>query len=150
MSFADHKRNPHQLEIDFTLTTPGLFEIENMFNLSLKYDAYLMTKICFAFSPDIVLCPLVLPKDVLHNYIDAMLDRIIPRATWKQETLIETLQHLKTRKTFAEQWPDTYRSEFQKGKARQLKLESIRQQNITIDEIFSSNHQIYQWWTRQD
>lgn len=150
LSFADHKRNPHQLEIDFTLTTPGLFEIENMFNLSLKYDAYLMTKICFAFSPDIVLCPLVLPKDVLHNYIDAMLDRIIPRATWKQETLIETLQHLKTRKTFAEQWPDTYRSEFEKGKARQLKLESIRQQNITIDEIFSSNHQIYQWWTRQD
>jgi hypothetical protein len=150
LSYADHKRNPHQLEIDYTLTTPGLFEIENMFELSLKYDAYIMTKVCFAFSPDIILCPLALPRETLNKFIDDVLARITPRATWKQETLIDCLNHLKTRQTFEEQWPDNFRSGFLKGKSRQESLESIRQQDITLDEIFAQDSQIYKWWTRMD
>jgi len=150
LQFADHKRNPHQLELDFTLTTPGLFEIENMFELSLKYDVYIMAKVCFAFSPDIILCPLALPRKVLDDCVDEILAKITPRATWKQELIIDMLQYLKKRPTFEEQWPDTYRSAFLKGKSRQLSLESIRQQDITLDEIFSRNDQIHAWWTRMD
>jgi hypothetical protein len=58
----------------------------------------------------------------------------------------DVLLQLKTRPTFEEQWPDTYRAGLAKGRARVLKLESIRIQKVTMAEIFSSRPAVLEWW----
>lgn len=148
LSFVNRRRNPRQMQLDFTLTTPGLFEVEKMFDLSLKYDVIIISKVCFAFSPDIILCPMALPRNVLNSFVDDILSRIESKATWKQQGMIDMLKNLKQRPTFEEQWPDTFRSGFLKGKSRQLSIESIREQNVTLNEIFSQHKDIEEWWTQ--
>ena len=149
LSFANHKRNPRQMQLDFTLTTPGLFEVENMFELSLKYDVVIISKVCFAFSPNIVLAPMVLPRHILDRKVDEILAKIEHRAGWRQKGMIDMLKNLKNRPTFQEQWPDQHKVGFMKGRSRQRSLESIRTQSITIDEIMQKDQEIHEWWTQK-
>jgi len=150
LQFANHRKNPRQLQLDFTLTTPGLFEIERMFELSLKYDVIIISKVCFAFSPNIIMCPMALPRKILDRLVDEVLAKIKPRATWKQQGMIDMLENLKARPTFAEQWPDSYKTGLMKGKSRQLSIESIRTQSITLAEILSQDTDVYKWWNAID
>lgn len=138
--------NPRQMQLDFTLTTPGLFEIEKMFDLSTYYDVVIIAKVVFAFSPDIVLSPLALPRKVLDKKIDQILNNIKSKATWKQQGMIDMLENLKQRPTFEEQWPDQYKQGMAKGKKRQLHLESIRKQKIKLKAILAQDVDIYRWW----
>ncbi len=131
--------NPRQMRLDFTLTLPGMFEVDAMERLSQTYGAQLLAKVIFSFSPDIVMSPLALPRDILESWIDELL----PDTTG---TMQDILMQLKNRPTFEEQWPDQYREGLAKGKARVLKLESIRTQSITMDEILSKRKDVYEWW----
>jgi hypothetical protein len=144
LKFANN--NPRKMQLDFTLTLPGLFEIEKMFDLSVTYDVVIISKIVFAFSPDIVLSPMALPRAILDAHIDRILANIKPRAGWKQQGMIDMLENMKTRPTFEEQWPNEFKQGMAKGKKRQLHLESIRRQPITINQILSQDVEIYQWW----
>jgi hypothetical protein len=56
------------------------------------------------------------------------------------------LQQLKSRPTFEEQWPDTYCTELAKGKARVLKLESIRTSPTSMAAILESKPEVARWW----
>src|SRR3989344_3544140 len=53
------------IALDVTLTLPGLFSIKEMFDLAIELDSRIITKVIYAFSPDIVLSPLALPREVL-------------------------------------------------------------------------------------
>lgn len=138
--------NNRQMRLDFTLTLPGLFELENMFNLSQELNTQLLAKVTFAFSPDIVMSPLCLPRNILDRYVNTVLEKIKPAATWKQQPLIDVLENLLTRKTFEEEWPDQYQQGLETGKDRILKIESIRNNPITMQEILKRDPEIYEWW----
>jgi hypothetical protein len=56
------------------------------------------------------------------------------------------LLQLKTRPTFAEQWPDTYQAGLVRGKQRVLKLEEIRGDTFTMNDILKEDKEIYEWW----
>lgn len=133
-------RYPRQMRIDFTLTLPGLFEIKNILALAKEMEVDILAKVVFAFGPDIAMSPLALPRDVLHNYIDSLLPDVPNGA------LRDVLMHLKSRPTFAEQWPDTYNAGIVKGKARILELEEIRGDTFTMDKILEQNKEIHDWW----
>jgi len=135
----DIATNQRQMRLDFTLTLPGMFEVDAMERLSQTYGVQLLAKVIFSFSPDIVMSPLALPRDILESWIDELL----PDTTG---TMQDILMQLKNRPTFEEQWPDQYREGLAKGKARVLKLESIRTQSITMDEILSKRKDVYEWW----
>jgi len=121
-----------------------------MFELSLKYDVIIISKVCFAFSPNIIMCPMALPRKILDRLVDEVLAKIKPRATWKQQGMIDMLENLKARPTFAEQWPDSYKTGLMKGKSRQLSIESIRTQSITLAEILSQDTDVHEWWNAID
>lgn len=141
-----HSTNPRQMRLDFTLTTPGLFEIQNMFNLSKKYNVELLTKVCFEFSPSQPMCPLFLPKDVLHPILTDLINTLKPQADHNQNALIETLEHLLTRPTMEEKYPDYIEGRL-KGKETIEHLEQIRMQPITMNEIFAMNNQAaWEFW----
>jgi hypothetical protein len=140
---VDRQRHPRQMRIDFTLTLPGLFEVENIQRLADRFGVEVLAKVMFAFTPDVVLSPLALPRDILHDNID----RLLPAA---RGALRDVLQQLKDRPTFQEQWPDQYRAAIAQGKARIEKLEQIRQDKFTMTDILKQHKGIYDWWQSID
>jgi hypothetical protein len=137
VAIATHKR---QMRIDFTLTLPGMFEVENIQQLGDDLGVDILAKVVFSFSPDIVMSPLALPRSILDPWIDELLARTNAGA------LKDILVQLKTRPTFQEQWPEEYTKGIAQGKARVLQLESIRNQTITMDQILSTRTDVYEWW----
>jgi hypothetical protein len=133
---AVHRR---QLRIDFTLTLPGLFEVQNIQELAQERGVDILAKVVFAFTPDIIMSPLALPKHILHPW----LDELIARSTGAMR---DVLVQLKTRPTFEEQWPDTYEQGIINGKNRMLQLEVIRKDTYTMRDILSNRSEALEWW----
>jgi len=131
--------NPRQMRLDFTLTLPGMFEVDNMTALAEELGVQMLAKVIFSFSPDIIMSPLALPRTILDPWIDELAGR-------SAGAMRDVLLQLKNRQTFEEQWPDTYRAGLAKGKARVLQLESIRTQKITMAEILSARPAVKEWW----
>ena len=138
----EYATNPRQMRLDFTLTLPGMFETGAMEKLSQKYGVQLLAKVIFSFTPDIVMSPLALPRELLDDWIDELVSDSTSGA------MRDVLLQLKTRPTFEQQWPDQYRAGLVKGKARVLKLESIRTQAVTMAEILSQRPAVLEWWNQ--
>jgi hypothetical protein len=128
------------MRIDFTLTLPGLFEVENINCLAQSLDVDVLAKVVFSFTPDIILSPLALPRELLNKIVDRLVANLPVGA------LQDVLLQLKARPTFAEQWPDTYQEGLRKGKQRILQLEHIRKDNYTLADILSADKDIKEWY----
>ena len=133
--------NPRQMRLDFTLTLPGMFEVDAMASLAQKYGVQLLAKVIFSFSPDIVLSPLALPRALLDPWVDELAGR-------SAGAMRDVLLQLKNRPTFKEQWPDQYQAGLAKGKARVLQLEQIRTQKVTMTDILSQRPEVAEWWMK--
>jgi hypothetical protein len=133
---VSHRR---QMRIDFTLTLPGMFEVINIQRLAEEEKVDILAKVIFSFSPDIVMSPLSLPR----NLLDPWIDELIPAVGG---ALKDILVQLKTRPTFAEQWPDDYQTGLRKGKARIERLEQIRNDSYTMCDILSTKPEVLEWW----
>lgn len=137
LAIQQHRR---QMRLDFTLTLPGMFEVHNIERLAQQYGVDLLSKVVFSFSPDITMSPLCLPRELLHPWVDELI------AGSTNNTMRDVLVQLKNRPTFQEQWPNDWHAGLKKGKARMLKLESIRTQPITINEILAERPAVLKWW----
>ena len=137
VAIARHRR---QMRIDFTLTLPGLFEVERIQALADELGVDILAKVVFSFSPDIILSPLALPRGLLDKTVDRLSATLPPGA------LKQVLLQLKDRPTFAEAWPDTYGPALAKGKRRVLQLEQIRGDTFTLADILNQDPEIYEWY----
>jgi hypothetical protein len=136
-----------KMVLDLTITAPGMFALKDLFDLSCDLNVKIETKITFAFHPDIMWTPLSWPREILNEVCDDILDYIRPRATWKHHTLISNLEALKsTRKTHAEEWPDTYQQAAKNGKGWVTRLEQIRNSKLSMRDIYSRNTKLLEWW----
>jgi hypothetical protein len=135
----EYAKNRRQMRIDFTLTLPGLFEVENITRLANELGVDILAKVVFSFSPDIILSPLALPRDLLNKTVNCVI-------TNTNGAMRDVLEQLLTRPTFEEQWPDTFAKSLAKGKARMLQLEAIRG-GMTLTDILQQDKDIYEWYT---
>ena len=131
--------NPRQMRLDFTLTLPGMTEVDAMNQLANELGVEMLAKVVFSFSPDIVLSPLALPRHLLDPWVDELAGR-------SAGAMRDVLLQLKNRPTFEEQWPDTYHAGLAKGRARVLQLEQIRTQSVTMTDILSQRPEVLGWW----
>ena len=138
ISIAGH---PRQMRIDFTLTLPGMFEVENITRLSQELSVDILAKVVFSFTPDIVMSPLALPRSLLDPWLDELIDQT-------SGAMQAVLTQLKSRQTFEEQWPNTYLTALKKGKARILKLEQIRKDVYTMNNILANRPVVLEWWNQ--
>jgi hypothetical protein len=136
------QRHRRQIRLDFTLTTPGLFEVQAIQSLAEELGVDVLAKVVFSFSPDIVMSPLALPRELLHPWVDELLSQTNLATGPMRDILVQ----LKTRPTFAEQWPDTYQAGLQKGKRRIETLESIRKDVYTMKDILAERPAVLTWW----
>jgi hypothetical protein len=129
------------MRIDFTLTLPGLFEVGRIQQLATEFDVDILAKVIFSFSPDIILSPLALPRDLLDRTVDRL------TSTLPAGALQDVLQQLKRRPTFSEQWNHgEAAAQLAVGKQRVLKLESIRQDRYTLADILHEDPEIGAWY----
>jgi len=133
-------KNRRQLRIDFTLTLPGLFEICNIEKLAAEMDVDILSKIIFTFSPDVIFSPLALPKSTLHRIVQGILPDV------KTNAMKDMLNNLLTQPTLEEQYPAQYKQAMMTGKARMLKLESIRTAPVTLADILSLDSEAKAWY----
>jgi hypothetical protein len=133
-----YAKNRRQMRIDFTLTLPGLFEVNAITDLAEELGVDILAKVIFSFSPNIILSPLALPRDLLN----ATVDRLLPETTGAMRDI---LVQLKNRPNFEEQWPDTFAKELAIGKRRMLQLESIRG-GMTLADILAQDPDILKWY----
>ena len=134
-------KHPRQMRIDFTLTLPGLFEVAGIQKLASELGVDILAKVVFSFTPDILLSPLALPRDLLDKTVDRLL-------TTTSGALADVLLQLKTRPTFEEQWPYQWQEGLVKGKRRVLKLEKIRGDEYTLSDILSQDREIAKWYEK--
>jgi hypothetical protein len=133
--------NPRQMRLDFTLTLPGMFEVDRMNELAQELGVEMLAKVIFSFSPDIIMSPLALPRALLDPWVDELAGR-------SAGAMRDVLLQLKNRLTFEEQWPTSYQAGLAKGKARVLKLEQIRTQSVTMTDILASRPDVLEWWMK--
>jgi hypothetical protein len=138
LRYARHRR---QMRIDFTLTLPGLFEVQRIQALAEELNVDILAKVVFSFSPDIILSPLALPRRIL----DRKIAEIIPGTTG---ALRDVLNQLGTRPTFDEQWSqgEAAAAALSQGKRRVLELERIRGDTYTLDTILQQDPEIHEWY----
>ena len=137
------RTHSRQLRIDFTLTLPGMFEVAKIAALAEQEGVEVLAKVIFSFSPDIVMSPLALPREILDPWVDETISKLAQNGAGP---LKDILVQLKTRPTFEEQWPNEYQTAIAKGKSRVLQLEQIRTQPITMTDILAQRPDVLKWW----
>jgi hypothetical protein len=135
----EDSRNDRSFRIDFTLTLPGLKTVAGIQALADRLKVDILAKVVFSFTPDIILSPLALPRELLNREID----RLLPLT---RGALAAVLTQLKLRPTFEEQWPDTYRQALARGKVRVLELERIRNDSLTLRDILAEDEEMARWY----
>ena len=117
-----HSRNRRMMRIDFTLTLPGLFDIVNICRLAKQLDVDILAKVVFAFTPDIAMSPLFLPKKILHYYVNELL----LTNEVDNSTIRDMLKGLLNRPTFEEEFPEEFAKARIKGKWRIQAMDNLR------------------------
>lgn len=131
--------NPRQMRVDFTLTLPGMFEVDAIQQMADGFGVDVLAKTVFAFSPDVMMSPLILPRRLLEPWVDELL--VTARGSMR-----EVLQQVKTRPTCEEQWPDQYQAGIIKGKKYTEKIESVRKSPTSMSKILSRRPDVAEWW----
>ena len=137
-----YSRNRRMMRIDFTLTTPGLFELENICKLSDELGVDILAKVVFAFDPTIAMSPLFLPRDILDAIIDKLLTKI------GHTVIVDMLNNLRNRPTFEQEYPDTYLKARSNGKNRINKMDKLRGGMCFEDTLRDSD--LLHWWRSID
>ena len=141
-----YAKNPRDLQLDLTVPLPGLFDLENMHELSKDLKVPLLCKKVFSFSSDNLMSPLALPRELLEEIVTGVQDRFTDKPSVFNMAYIEGLKDLKNHKTYQEKYgEEEYRSGLKKGKARLEYLDKIRGTDIT--KILAKNKKVLDWWT---
>lgn len=149
--FLNEKYGSYGIAFDLTITTPGLFCLKELFDLSLELGVETMIKTTFAFDSSIVMCPQVLPRDLFNEVIDDIIDYITPKIEEhnKYHYWITCLEDLKNRQVFSEQYED-WEKGLLEGKKRLQRIDRWRKNEGVIEEIFSANKKVLTWWENID
>ena len=143
LEIATHRR---QMRIDFTLTLPGMLDVANVQKLADELNVDILAKVIFTFSPDIIMSPLALPREILNRLVDELITN-----NKLGNALQNVLLQLKNRPTMEETYSeDEYQRGMRKGKRRMLALESIRNNKLCMRDILSANVDILKWWDSID
>ena len=134
------RRHRRQMRIDFTLTLPGMLDIHNIADLARQLDSDILAKLIFSFTPDIIMSPLALPRQLLDRWIDQTECLLEPGA------LRDVVMQLRSRPTFQEQFPDTWRDSLVRAKQRHEHIDRIRNTKHTLENILQAREDFYDWY----
>lgn len=139
--------HPRQLQLDLTVTLPGLFDLENMYELSQDLAVPLLCKKVFSFSPDVFMSPLFMPQKLLHMMVDKVRKKVEnEKKTVFNLAFLQGLEDLKNHPTNDMRYDkQTCEKGWKAGKAECERLDRIRGTDIT--KILAMEPEVLEWWT---
>jgi hypothetical protein len=122
-----------RMQLDLTITLPGLFDLENMVLLSNETGLELLTKQVFNFSPDNAMSPLFMPYDLMQELIEEAKEKTLKYKSKKTNNFFRQLDEMIAQKRNNELVYDekTYAEGQIKGKTQIEYLDKIRNTDIT-------------------
>lgn len=148
--FLNKLYGEHGIVFDLTITLPGLFSIKKLFDLSLELDVTTYIKTTFSFDSSVIMSPLAMPKLILIEIIDDIIDYIKPKVTRKTRIYLEALEDLKTKQTFDETYDD-YKDGLLRGKLNMIKIAEFRKDgeiSLKFEDIIKENKKLLEWWKK--
>jgi sulfatase maturation enzyme AslB (radical SAM superfamily) len=145
LGYIDHAHK--RMQLDLTITMPGLFDLENMVLLSNETGLELLTKQVFNFSHDNAMAPLFMPYDIMCEIIEDAKIKTIQYKNKRLQNFFQQLDEMISQKRNNELVYDekTYIEGQKKGKAQIEYLDRIR--NTDITRVLSRNKKALEWWT---
>ena len=146
LKFCDNNQYYKRMQLDLTITLPGIFDLENMVHLSNDLGIELLTKQVFNFSHDNAMAPLFMPYDIMSEIIDDVREKTIKYKNKNLRNFFGQLDEMQKQKRNNEFVYDekTYREGQQQGKAEIERLDKIR--GTDIKKILSKNKGALEWW----
>ena len=149
-TFLNKQYGDYGIAFDLTITTPGLFCLKELLDLALELDVHTLIKTTFAFDSTIMMCPQVLPRELYDEVLDDLIEYVTPKVqNTKYSYWIDCLVDLKARQVFSEQYPD-WEAGLRNGKKRLQRVDSWRKNDGLIEEIYSANPKVLDWWNSID
>jgi hypothetical protein len=136
----ESRRYGRQMRIDFTLTLPGMLDIVNVQQLASELDSEILAKLIFSFTPDIIMSPLALPREILDSWIDTTVPALAPGA------LRDVVVQLRSRPTFQEQFPDTWQAGLVRAKRRMERIDKLRNSSHRLGDILAARKDFNDWY----
>ena len=140
------KGRQQRIQLDLTITMPGLFDLVNMVHLADDMDTELLTKQVFNFSNDQAMAPLFMPYDIMCELIDEAVSQTKHLKSWRTREFFHQLDEMKNQKRNNDivYQRDEYVNGQKNGKAQIEKLDRIRGTDIT--KILAKNKKALDWW----
>jgi hypothetical protein len=141
------RKNPNQrMQLDLTITLPGIFDLENMVHLSNKLGIELLTKQVFNFTNDNAMSPLFMPYDIMSEIINDVRNKTIKYQNKNLHNFFGQLDEMQKQKRNNEliYSPEEYQKGQKEGKEEIERLDRIRGTDIT--KILSKNKKAIEWW----
>lgn len=140
-------KHPRQLQLDLTVTLPGLFDLENMYKLQKDLKIPLLCKKVFSFSADTYMSPLFLPRRLLNKIVMKVKEK------YKDEkksvfnmAFLEGLNDLMNHLTNDERYDkETCEQGWRDGKGQCEMIDKRR--GTDIKKILATDPEVLEWWT---
>jgi hypothetical protein len=145
--FLNEKYGSYGISFDLTVTSPGLFSMKKMIDITSELDVHTLIKTTFSFDSSIVMSPMMIPRHILEPILDDIINYAKEKAQvnnkiWNYVTCFEDI---KKKQTFEEQYPD-WEDGIKRGKTRLKMIDAFRGNENKIEEIFSNYPPLLEWW----
>ena len=141
------EKKHQRMQLDLTITLPGLFDLENMVLLSNQLNVELLTKQVFNFSHDNAMAPLFMPYDIMSEILVEAKEKTIKYKNKNLSNFFRQLDEMLEQKRNNEFVYDevTYNKGQKEGKKEIERLDRIR--GTDIKKIIAKNKKALEWWT---
>lgn len=131
--------------LDVTLTLPGMLDMKNLIDLAIELKVKSYVKITFDFEPGAIMSPMCLPRDVLNELLDELIEYESKHGNELTRVYRETFIDMKTRPTFYDKY-DNFKKGIRAGKDRYIKIDSFRKEPNVLTDILSTNPKVLEWY----
>jgi hypothetical protein len=145
--FLNEKYGSYAIAFDLTVTSPGLFSMKDMIDITSELDVHTLIKTTFSFDSSIVMSPMMMPRHILEPILDDIIEYAKEKAKTnpKINNYVVCFEDIKKKKTFQEQYPD-WEEGLKRGKQRLMSVDLHRNNVGKIEEIFSKCPPLLEWW----
>jgi hypothetical protein len=147
--FLIPKFGPYAISFDLTVTSPGLFSMKEMIDITAELDVHTLIKTTFSFDSTIIMSPLMIPRNILEPILDDIINYAKEKAKTypKIQNYVTCFEDVKNKKTFQEQYDD-WELGLIRGKSRMQRIDLYRNNIGKIEDIFSKYPPLLEWWNK--
>ena len=145
--FLNKQYGEYGTAFDLTVTSPGLFSMKDMIDITMELDVHTLIKTTFSFDSSIVMSPMMIPRHILNPILDDIIEYAKEKSKINPKiyNYVTCFEDIKSKQTFQEQYPD-WEDGLKRGKKRLMETDRYRGNLGVIEGIFSNNKELIDWW----